>query len=107
SELVEDTSAFWQGTVSFLLYVGSWLISAFALALGALGRGAYGNGHLRRLVGILWDIGTFWPRAAHPLAPPCYAERTVPDLLIRMRPVHASGGLVRLSGHSQGRVRGG
>lgn len=104
SELVEDTSAFWQGTVSFLLYVGSWLISAFALALVALGRAAYGNGHLRRIVGILWDIGTFWPRAAHPLAPPCYAERTVPDLLIRMRPVHASGGLVLLSGHSQGSV---
>jgi hypothetical protein len=36
--------------------------------------------------------------------PPCYAERTVPDLLIRMRPVHASGGLVLLSGHSQGSV---
>jgi hypothetical protein len=104
SELVEQAPAFWQGTVSLLLNAGSWLIGAFALALVALGRAAYGNGHLRRIVGILWDVGTFWPRAAHPLAPPCYAERTVPDLLIRMRPVHASGRVVLLSGHSEGSV---
>ena len=103
-ELVADAPAFWDATVSFMLHAGSWLIGIFALSLIALGRAAYGDGHLRRTVGILWDLGTFWPRAAHPLAPPCYAERTVPDLLIRMQPVHAGGGRVVLSGHSQGSV---
>lgn len=61
----------------------------------------------RRGVGVLWDLTTFWPRAAHPLAPPCYAERVVPELHTRVRwALHGpSGGaenVVILSGHSQG-----
>lgn len=56
----------------------------------------------RKAVGILWDLTTFWPRAAHPLAPPCYAERVVPELAIRIRWAARRGALVVLSGHSQG-----
>ena len=45
-------------------------ISAFVLGLVAVGRRAYRSPALRRSVGIAWDLGTFWPRAVHPLAPP-------------------------------------
>ena len=48
----------------------------------------------------------FWPRAVHPLAPPCYAERAVPDLLLRLQYYAASGGRVLLSCHSQGSILG-
>ena len=76
------------------------------------GRKAYDNDSFRRTVGILWDLGTFWPRATHPFAPPCYAERTVPDLLMRVEYLTASSGgsvapgRVVLSCHSQGSVIG-
>jgi hypothetical protein len=85
--------------------VGSWLVGAGVVALVALGRRAYRDPSARRTVGILWDVGTFWPRAAHPFAPPCYAERAVPDLSWRMATwTAATGGRIILSGHSQGSV---
>ncbi|MDX6354216.1 MAG: hypothetical protein QOF98_1119, partial [Streptomyces sp.] len=66
---------------------------------------AYKDASARRTIGILWDIGTFWPRAAHPFAPPCYAERAVPDLSWRMSSwTERTGGRIVLSGHSQGSV---
>ncbi|MFI1048068.1 hypothetical protein ACH4U3_20105 [Streptomyces griseoruber] len=110
-----------------------WLTTAANLVLTGLvagllwaGRQAYRNESFRRTVGILWDVGTFWPRATHPFAPPCYAERTVPDLLTRLEhltgttgehrehrehpepqePQIPRGGRVLLSCHSQGSVIG-
>ncbi|MFJ4315273.1 hypothetical protein ACIP46_08295 [Streptomyces lavendulae] len=84
---------------------GSWLIGLGAAAFVAWGRRAYRDPAARRTVGILWDVGTFWPRAAHPFAPPCYAERAVPDLTWRMTGWTArTGGRLVISGHSQGSV---
>lgn len=58
----------------------------------------------RRTAGIVWDVTTFWPRAGHPFAPPCYAERVVPEITERVE--WALGDdpdrVVVLSGHSQG-----
>jgi hypothetical protein len=85
--------------------LGSWLVGAGVVALITLGRRAYRDSSARRTVGILWDVGTFWPRAAHPFAPPCYGERAVPDLSWRMATwTAATGGRIILSGHSQGSV---
>lgn len=58
----------------------------------------------RRMVGILWDVASFWPRMVHPLAAPCYAERAVPDLVNRLRWHAREGHKVVLAGHSQGSV---
>ncbi|WP_163570353.1 hypothetical protein [Fodinicola feengrottensis] len=94
-------------------------IGAYGTVLGllllvAVGAAAFRISGTRRVVGVLWDVGAFWPRAAHPLAAPCYAERTVPDLLQRLRWYAAgapTGGQpageatpVVVSGHSQGGV---
>ncbi|WP_267243379.1 hypothetical protein [Streptomyces sp. PR69] len=85
--------------------LGSWLIGVGFLLFVTWGRRAYRDASARRTIGILWDVGTFWPRAAHPFAPPCYAERAVPDLTWRMRTWTArTGGRLVISGHSQGSV---
>ncbi|HEU5333547.1 MAG TPA: hypothetical protein VFU73_12290 [Actinocrinis sp.] len=110
-----------------LVTIANLTLTAFVAGLVWAGRKAYDNEGFRRTVGILWDLGTFWPRATHPFAPPCYAERTIPDLLMRVeyltqqhptpsystqsystQPKSASAdpGRVVLSCHSQGSVIG-
>ncbi|MET7641283.1 hypothetical protein [Streptomyces sp. NPDC005438] len=85
--------------------LGSWLIGLAMVLFLAWGRRAYRDASARRTIGILWDVGTFWPRAAHPFAPPCYAERAVPDLAWRMATwTGQPGRQLVISGHSQGSV---
>ncbi|WP_406732922.1 hypothetical protein [Streptomyces sp. NBC_01794] len=86
--------------------IGSWLIGLGFILFVTWGRRAYRDASARRTIGILWDVGTFWPRAAHPFAPPCYAERAVPDLTWRMCTwtAETAGRRLVISGHSQGSV---
>ncbi|GGQ27702.1 hypothetical protein GCM10010249_53180 [Streptomyces roseolilacinus] len=85
--------------------LGSWLVGLGFVLFVTWGRRAYRDASARRTIGILWDVGTFWPRAAHPFAPPCYAERAVPDLAWRMASwTGRTGGRLVISGHSQGSV---
>jgi len=75
-------------------------------ALVAFLYAAWSDPTKRRTIGIVWDVGTFWPRSYHPLSPPCYTERAVPDLQRRMWWLHDNGGRVVLVTHSQGTVLG-
>ncbi|MFF0596715.1 hypothetical protein [Streptomyces antibioticus] len=101
----EDAPAFVQGAAQTAQALGSWLIGLGFILFVTWGRRAYKDAGARRTIGILWDVGTFWPRAAHPFAPPCYAERAVPDLTWRMATwTRATGGRLVISGHSQGSV---
>ncbi|WP_436847379.1 hypothetical protein [Streptomyces aureus] len=105
SEAARGTNGFVHGAAQTAQALGSWLIGLGFILFVTWGRRAYKDPAARRTIGILWDVGTFWPRAAHPFAPPCYAERAVPDLTWRMATwIRATGGRLVLSGHSQGSV---
>lgn len=89
---------------SRLAAVGTTFAVALPLVLTAALRSGWRSLAGRRRIGVLWDVGTFWPRAFHPLAPPSYAERAVPDLQRRLWWLHDNGGRVLIAAHSQGTV---
>ncbi|MFJ8145819.1 hypothetical protein ACIQ6R_12170 [Streptomyces sp. NPDC096048] len=104
-DVTRGTYAVVHGAAQTAQALGSWLIGLGFILFVTWGRRAYKDASARRTIGILWDVGTFWPRAAHPFAPPCYAERAVPDLTWRMATwTRATGGRLVISGHSQGSV---
>ncbi|MEE6257882.1 hypothetical protein [Plantactinospora sonchi] len=84
--------------------IGSWLAASIPAVVIVVLRQGWRDLHSRRRIGVLWDVLTFWPRAYHPLAPPSYAERAVPELQQRLWRLHDSGGRVVLAAHSQGTV---
>ncbi|MET9812128.1 hypothetical protein ABZZ16_12700 [Streptomyces sp. NPDC006386] len=104
-EAARGTYPVLHGAAETAQALGSWLIGLGFILFVTWGRRAYKDPAARRTIGILWDVGTFWPRAAHPFAPPCYAERAVPDLTWRMATwTRVTGGRLVISGHSQGSV---
>ncbi|MFF3464109.1 hypothetical protein [Streptomyces sp. NPDC002619] len=104
-DAAKDTYPVVHGAAQTAQALGSWLVGLGFILFVTWGRRAYKDASARRTIGILWDVGTFWPRAAHPFAPPCYAERAVPDLTWRMATwTRRTGGRLVISGHSQGSV---
>jgi hypothetical protein len=94
-----------NSTLVWLTTPGVSLIAGVAAGVVSLGFLAFRDSRARRTVGILWDLATFWPRANHPLTPPCYGEVAVPELVDRVFRLTAAGAdRVVLSGHSQGSI---
>jgi hypothetical protein len=89
----------------------TWFV-AFGIPFGMIWaiRRAYGSQQTRRLIGTLWDVVTFWPRWFHPLSPPSYSGRAIPELRTRIDTlVHGDGddhreASVVVTAHSQGSV---
>ncbi|MGC4769921.1 hypothetical protein ACLQ25_13215 [Micromonospora sp. DT44] len=103
-DLFEEYLGVPDSFVNFLIGAGNYAIAAILIGLVIGGIFAYRTAGFRRYVGVLWDLGTFWPRGAHPFAPPCYAERAVPELTKRITYLVDQGEVVLLAGHSQGSV---
>ena len=85
-------------------YLGVTIAGLALPAMMAFLYAAWSDPTKRRTIGVLWDVGTFWPRSYHPLSPPCYTERAIPELQRRMWWLHDNGGRVVLVAHSQGAV---
>jgi hypothetical protein len=99
-EAIGEMPLSWRSLVPAASWVGSMLPIAALLVMYR----SFRSPGTRRRVGVLWDILTFWPRWYHPLAPPPYSARAIPELGIRLQRLTAEGARVVLSGHSQGSV---
>jgi hypothetical protein len=76
---------------------GQWLLLPAVVFLYGFTLQAYKDDTKRRAIGVLWDVGNFWPRASQPLAPPCYMERSIPETVNRLR--RALGDKYRVKGN--------
>lgn len=94
----------WSGLARSVTDLSLWVALGSCLLLIALASRIRSSEDTRRAVAVVWDLATFWPRIAHPLAPPCYTERVVPEISKRVRwaRVMQPDGIVVLAGHSQG-----
>jgi hypothetical protein len=93
------------GLIKVVASAGAWVVTAGTAGLIVAAYIAFRNQSTRRIVGILWDITTFWPRANHPLTPACSAQRAVPQLADRVAALTAgTADSLVLSAHSQGSV---
>ncbi|HEY4021930.1 MAG TPA: hypothetical protein VGM75_24815 [Pseudonocardiaceae bacterium] len=94
------------GTVAAML-AGFGVVVLAALAGGLLTEvyQAARNPNSARKLGGFSDLAAFWPREAHPIVPPCYALKVVPELAARATEYLAEPSTrVVLTGHSQGSV---
>jgi hypothetical protein len=73
-----------QTVVASVIGSAQWLAGVAAVALYGFTVAAFTDRGKRTMIGVLWDVGTFWPRACQPFAPPCYMERAVPELVNRL-----------------------
>jgi hypothetical protein len=100
----------WVQTSTTITNISVFISASLATGLVLLVVQAYRNRQLRRVVAILWDVVTFWPRANHPLTPPSYGVRTVWDLRLRLKTLREKDKegdpdrRVILVAHSQGTV---
>ncbi|WP_248960779.1 hypothetical protein [Sphaerisporangium perillae] len=97
----------WSGVnrpTPWLAGVGTLVATLLPFLVVIVARAGWKDRDTRRVIGALWDVGTFWPRGYHPLAPPAYAERAVPELQRRMWYLHDHGARVVLTAHSQGAI---
>jgi hypothetical protein len=106
--LVEKPVRWWEHVLKAAADSGSEMLALVPVGLVALGMLVYRSDVFRRFLGVVWDVGTFWPRSAHPLAPPPYAEAAVPQLQTRtaglLEPTDPADRVpaIIFSGHSQG-----
>ncbi len=63
---------------------GAYLTAGLLLVVVLGGIAAYRARATRRGIGVLWDLTCFWPRDVHPMAPPCYNERIIPEVTARV-----------------------
>jgi Lipase (class 3) len=83
--------------------VGVFALGFLAAALMRAVYQAIRRPELSRSLGVLADLACFWPREAHPVVPPCYALKVIPEVANRAAEHLADRNTrVVITGHSHG-----
>ncbi len=83
--------------------VGVFALGFLAAALMRAVYQAIRRPDLSRTLGILADLACFWPRESHPVVPPCYALKVIPELTERAAEhLQDRSTRVVITGHSHG-----
>ncbi|MEK8107023.1 hypothetical protein NKG94_21225 [Micromonospora sp. M12] len=61
-DVIERNIGLPAAAITFAIVSASWVIAAIILGLVIGGIFAYRTEPYRRHIGVLWDLGTFWPR---------------------------------------------
>jgi hypothetical protein len=80
--LVELLGADWVGVISRL---GALTLIALAGLLMTTARHSLRARDRQRVVNVVWDVVSFWPRSVHPFVPPPYSQFAVQSLRDRIR----------------------
>ncbi|SFE25392.1 hypothetical protein SAMN04487819_11010 [Actinopolyspora alba] len=87
----------------WLLLLGVGTLATLAATLLRMVHLAVRRPNAGRQLSLLCDLTLFWPRDSHPIVPPCYALKVIPELVDRACEHLADPNTrVVLSGHSQG-----
>jgi hypothetical protein len=89
---------------TWLASFGGWVVGLTVVLVPGLLWAAVRQRSLRKLIGNVWDVLTFWPRWLHPFCVRPYAERAVPELQWRMSELAKHYQPIVISAHSQGSV---
>lgn len=94
---------------SWLVTASTWFVAVgIPIGIVLLLRQALGSRRTRKSIGALWDVVSFWPRWFHPLAPPSYSGRAIPELRTRLDTLANSStetsgkATIVVTAHSQG-----
>jgi hypothetical protein len=90
------------GPLDGFVGLASGLLVSVAFLMIWVVRTAQKDTGIRKAIGTLWEISSFFPRRFHPLAPPSYGERAVPELRNRLLMLTEADRQVLLVAHSQG-----
>ena len=89
---------------SWVRNLAAWLAISAVVGAYAVVRSGMRSETTRRKLAVVWDVASFFPRSFHPLAPPSYAARAVPEIQARIQEAVKKDGRILLAGHSQGSV---
>lgn len=81
----EPVDALPEEWIDVISRLGAWTLVTLAGVLMTTARQSLRVREKQRVVNVVWDVVSFWPRSVHPFVPPAYSQFAVQSLRDRIR----------------------